>query len=337
MKIRILLLTLLCSFSLNNTALSANKGSTPNGKPFVALKEQQNQLDEALTELQKQIDELQSKVSTLEEKVLANKSAINLLNANNESLYQQMADLISQTAENNQTIIEIYNRMNEVQTELALLQSQDNDHETRIQELNSELLELRDYLYTNIDGLQDIESQLGNNYQQIVELQNELEKVKQELAQKQVILNGECETGSTLQAIRPDGSIECALGSDNSLGLGVVTVTSQVEIPSEIQQPYQYVCGQSCSTDCTVFGGCHTYCSPNYCTGYTTAYNVSGNTTATCPLGSSLATGGYTAGDWANITEQIRVGDGWMVTATNISRTSPHLLTVRATCFTDNE
>lgn len=70
--------------------LWAGKGGSPNGKPFVELRNQISSVEERVSTLEEQVDVLVARVDTIEERVGANEDAILALQVENESLQAQI-------------------------------------------------------------------------------------------------------------------------------------------------------------------------------------------------------------------------------------------------------
>ena len=81
------------SAALSSTAFAAsstNKGSNPNGKPFVEIQGQIVEVEGEIATLQDQVDSLVGRVATVEDRAIANAAAIITLEATSADLQLQI-------------------------------------------------------------------------------------------------------------------------------------------------------------------------------------------------------------------------------------------------------
>lgn len=89
------------------------KGSSPNGKPFIAIQEQIGEVQGSVASLQDQINSLVGRVDTMEDRVTADEEAILLLQTRNAELQDQLSALDEDNASiqaqitNNSNLIQV--------------------------------------------------------------------------------------------------------------------------------------------------------------------------------------------------------------------------------------
>jgi uncharacterized coiled-coil protein SlyX len=226
MRISNILLSLLISAALSSTAFA---GSSPNGKPFIAINDQIIEVNGAISSIEEQIEELVASVDNIEERVGANEQAITDLQDENailETLIDQNATdivtingLISDLqAENDQLAIDIAANAGDI----AALEARVAVNESMIASLQAAIVDVNIALGT---GLADLQGQIDNNLVLINALQGEISNINSLLAAKQNIISGTCSPGYSIRQINTDGSVACEYDDTGSTSISRTVVS----------------------------------------------------------------------------------------------------------------
>ncbi|MBE9537069.1 MAG: hypothetical protein IMF07_07790 [Proteobacteria bacterium] len=230
MKISNILLSLLISAALSSTSFA---GSSPKGKPFVAINDQIVEVNGAISSIEEQIEELVASVDTLEERVGANEQAITDLQDENAILETLVAEnatdiatinaLISDLqAENDQLAIDIAANTGDI----ATLQATVDANASLIATLQAAIVDVNINLGI---GLADLQGQIDNNLALIGGLQGQISNINSLLAAKQNIVNGTCPSGYSIRQIYPNGSVACEYDDTGSTSISRVVVSRRTD------------------------------------------------------------------------------------------------------------
>lgn len=236
LKVKRIFLFLLCAvLSVTTWVPSVQAGSTPKGKPFVAINDQIVEVKGAISSIQDQIDSLVSRVDTVEERVGANEQAIVNLNNQNAALQALVDNSLTSIADIQAEISLLQNDNANLSDELSALPA---DSTAQIQSLqnqidanNSEIASMQSSLLMVQDGAISLESslqgQIDNNQKLIGALQDQVGLINETLATKQSLINGTCPDGSAVQQILADGSVICETAGGGGSG-SIETVFSYI-------------------------------------------------------------------------------------------------------------
>lgn len=253
MRISNIFLSLLISVALSSTAFA---GSSPNGKPFIAINDQIIEVNGAISSIEEQIEELVASVDTLEERVGANEQAITDLQDENEILAtlidQNATDIVTINglisdlqAENDQLAIDIAANAGDI----AALEARVGVNESLIASLQGAIVNVNIALGT---GLANLQGQINNNFALIGGLQGQINNINALLAAKQNIVNGSCSPGSSIRQIFSNGAVACEYDNTGSNSISRVTVSNSTS--GAAQGSWQSVT-VNCLSGYTVTGG----------------------------------------------------------------------------------
>ena len=191
---------------------SAFAGSTPKGKPFVAINGQVVEVQKAISTIQDQIALLVGQVGSMEERLTASEGAI-------QDLISQNAEISALINGNITSVDQIAAKIDSLNAETATLESMlqsvgtDPDLENQVK-INTELINTLSSALAgvnsgiiNLEG--NLQSQIDNNSTLISALQSDIDQINLDLAQKQNIISGNCLDGSAVQQILENGDVVC--------------------------------------------------------------------------------------------------------------------------------
>jgi len=156
--------------------------------------------------------------------------------------------------------------------------------EQSIADLQAQAESLQAQIKANDGDIAYLESQLKATNVMLYKMQKELAQLERVVALKQDIVTGHCPDGQYLKAINPDGSVECAV----DVGAGGIAKSTV----------YRHITLKECF--------CVFDCDP-------CPTNGSGTVTASCPAGTTVSGGGFTAGPWIDVSNSRASGNGWAV------------------------
>lgn len=235
------------AISLSAGALAAANGSSPNGKPFVAIEDQVYEIKGEVSSLQDQIDSIVADVDTIEQRLTANEDAITALQVSNTSLQVLVDNNISSTEDINTTISILESELLELQGNMDANADAIAAQEALIASLQSAILEVENGLIS-LDA--DLQSQIDHNNLLISTLETEVDQINMTLEEKQNIINGVCPSGSAIYQITEDGNVACeAVGGNSSISR--VTVQAYQPVPANSS----YGALVDCPTGYTQTGG----------------------------------------------------------------------------------
>jgi len=218
-------------FSNASLSLAGGNGSSPKGKPFIAINDQIVEVHGAVTSLQDQIDGLVADVDTVEDRVGATEDAI----AGLEAIDTYLKGLIAINATDIATIngeiaalqaesVDLQAQITANDGDIATHQAQIDLNATVISTLQASMLSVQNSLVsldTNLQG------QIDGHADLISALQDEIVQINESLAMKQMIVSGSCPVGQSIREIMPDGSVACEVegGASNITQVRVYNVT----------------------------------------------------------------------------------------------------------------
>lgn len=201
-------------------ASETDKGSKPNGKPFVAIDNQIVEIQGAVSSLEDQVEELVGRVDSIEERVAANETAISDLENENGVLQTLINQNATDIASINTLITALQEENIGIKTDIAnnagdiaQLEADLAANNALISTLQSALLDLSTQLTGSVA---DLQSQINQNNDLIALLQQDITTINNLLGQKQDILDGQCPAGMALQEIQADGTISCISAGDDA-------------------------------------------------------------------------------------------------------------------------
>ena len=207
------ILVVALSVAFSSTAFAAGSGSSPKGKPFIAIGDQIVEVEGAINSLQDQVDILVGRVDSIEARVFANEGAITTLQNQNAALttlvQQNLSDIASIDAEIlalQQANADLAAMIAANSGDIATLQSDVAANDALITTLQSAILMVQGDIISLETSLQ---SQIDNNLMLIGVIQGELDTINAKLALKQNLINGICPDGSAIQQVLTDGSVIC--------------------------------------------------------------------------------------------------------------------------------
>jgi uncharacterized coiled-coil protein SlyX len=241
---------------------TTNKGSNPNGKPFVEIQGQIVEVEGEVATLQDQVDSLVGRVETVEDRSIANADAIATLEATS-------ANLQAQIDANADDIVILGDQVSDLEADNADLQAQIDDLGDADGVLQDQINANAGMITTLNQSITDLgislQDQIDNNADLIDTLQGEIDGIDAALAMKQMIISGSCPPGESIREVNANGSVVCEI---DDVGTGGSTGISQVRV-------YDY--------------------QSNYTYPY---YYASASAYAECPIGYALTGGGgYVAGN----------------------------------------
>lgn len=207
-------------------AFAAGNGTSPKGKPFVALQDQVVEVQGAVSSLQDQLDLLVARVDNVEQRVDANAAAIVNLQSQNDALSALVNQNLSDIAAINAEITYLNDQNTQMradiaanQGDIAALEAEVAANEAMINSLQSAILMVQDGVISLENSLQ---AQIDHNTQLIGALQSEVDQINQALAFKQNLVGGTCPSGQAIRQILSDGSVICDAGGGASGSLHAV-------------------------------------------------------------------------------------------------------------------
>lgn len=270
------------------------------------------------------MDEVVGRVSSLEERITANESAINGLQAQNTDLQAQIGALMSAVGTNSTKIVDALNQITALRVQIS---SMDVALTSSIADLQAQIRVLQDFVSVNVPGLLTLHEQIVNNTSLINALNEQITQIETELAMKQNVLNGSCPDGSVLKNFDGAGTIEC-VQPNATAGFRITTIQKLVTISPSFTQYYSCGSYYNCGESCPAFGPC----TPIVCWWEATCERQilgTGSATVTCPDGQFLASGGFINGypESVTVTKSTSTGttnhpgQSWTVEAKNTSET----------------
>ena len=336
MRISKKLLTIAVAITLSSTAFAAsttNKGSNPNGKPFVEINGQISEVISSIEAHQAEYEAVLARVDAIEAldfqgQINAINAEITTLNNTAVSLQAQVSDLSVIATTNGQDIEAMMLRLGAIDDEIVALKTTTGDNTLAIADLEAEQLTIKESIALNAAGLLATIDDLENNYATIDLLNARTAELEQEIALKQDDISGSCTTSGGVSAVADDGTLICNYTNSAGVLYRTTANSSYIDLDSySYQQSYTYYCGGWYSS---------------YCTGYRTVYvNGSKSARATCPAGYTIAGGGHSYYDQNAGTVRVRTsipsGNGWSVYYQQLgSSTSGHYGYVYANCLKAN-
>ena len=204
------------------TVNAAGNGSTPKGKPFVAIDNQLVEVQGAVSSLEEQMELLVARVTTVEERVDADAAAIASLQAQNNALEilvnNNIADIqaindkiVLLEQENAALLVSITGNTGDIEA----LQEQVAANELAISNFQLALIQVETNAISLTEGLQE---QIDHNESLIVLLNAEIDTLSDAIALKQDLINGICPGGTAVTEVLPDGSVVCGGAGGGSTG-----------------------------------------------------------------------------------------------------------------------
>lgn len=203
------------AFAYASPAVAQGNGSSPKGKPFVAINDQIVEVQGAVTDLQDQINDLVARVDTIEDRVGANEDAIAALQAVDTYLASLIAINATDIATINSEIdalqaenVDLQAQITANDGDIAAHQAQIDLNETAISTLQACVLQVENGLIS-LDT--DLQGQIDAHAVLIGALEDEIDLINDDLAMKQMLVSGSCPAGSSIREILPSGGVVCEI------------------------------------------------------------------------------------------------------------------------------
>lgn len=233
--------------------VSAAKGNTPNGKPFIELNGQIIEVEGEISSLQDQMESLIGRVESIEDGLTAYSNAITELQNQNTVLSEQILLNGGEINALQETVATIENELLLLKQELENL----NDTDETLLNLINEKESMITALNQSISNLStSLQSQIDNNLNLIEMMQLQIEELETQISLKQNIITGSCAEGESLLSIEEDGSVVCDSGD-----YPITSVADYLEI-KKITQSSPFMRGKSrlyqdiaCPNGYTAFSG----------------------------------------------------------------------------------
>jgi hypothetical protein len=203
-------------------------GSSPKGKPFIAIGDQIVVVEGAISSMQDQIDTLVGRVDSVEARVTANEGAITTLEDQNTALLA----LVNTNAAD---ITSIEGQIAQLEADNVALSEDVSDNTDAIADNAAMIVTLQSALLMVQDGMVDLETnlqeQIDYNLLLIGAIQSQITALNTAIDLKQNLVNGICPSGEAIQKIRTDGSVVCEVAGGGSSGqLETETIWTRVYI-----------------------------------------------------------------------------------------------------------
>jgi hypothetical protein len=181
-------------------------GSSPKGKPFIAIGDQIVVVEGAISSMQDQIDTLVGRVDSVEARVTANEGAITTLEDQNTALLA----LVNTNAAD---ITSIEGQIAQLEADNVALSEDVSDNTDAIADNAAMIVTLQSALLMVQGGMVDLEDnlqeQIDHNNDLIVAIQDEVDTLNAQMALKQNLVNGTCPSGQPILEILDNGSVIC--------------------------------------------------------------------------------------------------------------------------------
>jgi predicted nucleic acid-binding Zn-ribbon protein len=193
--------------------VSAGNGSTPNGKPFVAINGEIIEVKGAISSIQDQINELVLRADTAEAQMANFQEAIN-------TLIQQDADLKTLINQNTTDIATLNTIITDLEAQNVALKTQIANSKSDVTDLQSQVASNESMIKSIQDAINsgllattisiaDLQKQIDNNKAMIAGIQDRMDQLSALVATKQAIINGYCPSGYSIRQILPNGAVAC--------------------------------------------------------------------------------------------------------------------------------
>lgn len=248
---RFLTIAISCLFGASmQSATAASKGGSPNGKPFAEINGQIVEIQNDITSLQTEMDNFKADVDARFDSVEGKVTAIDLkikdLELKDQELVGQMQAIINSVANNNEAIGAILTTINDLNTQIAALQTDIEEleessnlnldliraNEETIELLRADVVAGYDQLAGEVEGVASILAQKLDIEEFVTQLNQYKSDVQQQFDMKQDIINAGCSDGEFISNLQADGSFDC--NAPAALANGVTRTTrysSWVTVP----------------------------------------------------------------------------------------------------------